>query len=99
MFERCEQIRPQTPFLLADGIQIPAFQQQSKKTLREIFRLFRSNALSSYETINRSPVGAAKFSKRCLRRVCWTLRLQHHAPMRGSKRHRTVIRASANSAQ
>ena len=33
MFQGCEQVRTQAPFLLAHRVQIPAFQQQSKKTL------------------------------------------------------------------
>ena len=79
--------------------QVAALQQQCKKALSEIFGLFRSNALSPYETINWSPVRAAKFFERLLRRWCSTLRRQHHAPVRGCKRDRAVICISANRGQ
>src|SRR6266436_6041457 len=94
MFQRPEEIRTQTAFFFANGIEIPALQQQCEKALSEIFCLFRPDALSSYETVNRSPVGAAKFFECLLRRGRWTLRRQYDAPMRGSKCHRAVIRAS-----
>src|SRR5262249_40660162 len=99
MFERGEQIRTQTPFFFAHSIEVPALQQQCEEALSEIFRLFRSNALSSYEPINRSPISAAKFFQ--CRLCCWgfTLRRQHHAPARGSKRDRAVLRASAHPSQ
>ena len=91
MLERREQIRTQASFLFANGIQIPALQQQRKKTLREIFCLFRSGALSPHERINRSPIGAAKFLKRRLCSWCWTLGFQNHAPMRRGKRRPSVL--------
>jgi hypothetical protein len=69
-----------------------------KKTLSEILRLFRPGPLSPHETINRSPVRAAKFLESLLCRGCWTLRFQHYAPMRGGKR-RAAIGASANRGQ
>src|SRR5437667_12893298 len=81
MFQRREEIRTQAPFLFADSLQVAALQQQCKETLGEIFRLLRSNALSPYETINWSPVRAAKFFECLLGRGRWTLCRQHHAPV------------------
>src|SRR5262249_16764779 len=96
IFQRREQIRAQASFLLANRIQIPAFEQQSKKPLSEILGFFGNNALSPNETINWLPIRAAKFFKRlfCSRR--WTLRRQYDGPVRGSKCHRAVMRISAN---
>src|SRR6266481_4190540 len=94
MFQRPEEIRTQTAFFFADSIEIPALQQQCKKTLSEIFCLFRPDALSSYETVNRSPVRATKFFECLFCRGRWTLCREYNAPMRGSKCHRAVIRAS-----
>src|SRR5215468_9548530 len=99
MLQRRKQIRTQAPFLLADRIQVAALQQQSKKALREIFRLFRPDALPSYEAIDRSPIRCAEFFKGCLRCGRWTLRLKYYAPVRGTKRHRTMRGVSANRAQ
>src|SRR4029453_18179429 len=86
MLKRCEQIKSEPFFFLANRIEIAALQQQSKKPLCEIFRLFRSNALSSYETINRTPIRAAKSLEFFLCRRRLPLCLQHHAPVRSSKR-------------
>src|SRR5947208_5237967 len=99
MLEGCKQIRPQTSFLLANRIQIPAFQQQSKKTLREIFRLFRSDALSPHKAVDRPPIRAAKFFE-CLS-CCWrfALRFQNHAPVSCCKSDRSVFRTCANRVQ
>jgi len=47
MFERCEQIGPEPSFFLAHSIEIAALQQQCEEALREIFRIFRFNALSA----------------------------------------------------
>src|SRR5262249_46876960 len=77
-------------FLFAHNVQVSAFQQQRKKTLSEILHLFRPDALSPRETINWSPVCEAKFFECLLCRRPFTLRLQHHAPVRGSKRHRLL---------
>src|SRR5205809_2399891 len=95
MFQRREKIRTQTAFFFADSIEIPALQQQCKETLSEIFRLFWPDALSSYETVNRSLVGAAKFFECLPGRGRWTLCREYTAPVRGSKRHQAVIGASA----
>ena len=51
MLERFEQIRTQAPFLFAHNVQLSAFQQQRKETLREIFCFFGTGALSPHETI------------------------------------------------
>src|SRR6266567_5443611 len=93
MFQRREQVRTQTSFLFAHSIQIPTLQKQRKKALGEIFRLFWFNVLSSHETINRSPVCAAKLfqCRVCLRR--FALRCQHHAPVRGGKCNGTGLSA------
>src|SRR6516162_9297165 len=72
-------------FLFADSIEVSALQQQCEKTLSKIFCLFRVGALSSDKTINWAPVCGAKFLERGLRSGCWTLRLQHHAPMCGGE--------------
>src|SRR4029077_14776132 len=98
MLERREQIRTQASFFLAHNVQVSAFQQQRKKTLSEIFCFFGTGALSPHETINWWPISAAKFFKCGLRCGCWTLCLQHQAPMRGGKR-RAAISASANRGQ
>jgi hypothetical protein len=54
MFKASEKIRTETAFLFANGIQIAALEQQSKKTLREIFRVFGSDppvALQSHRLV------------------------------------------------
>ena len=58
----------------------------------------RYGALSPDETINWRPIRAAKFFERCLRRGCWTLRVEHNAPMRRGKR-RAAIGAFVNRGQ
>jgi len=50
-----------------------------------------SGPLSPDETINRSPVSAAKFLERFLRRWRVALRLQHYTPVRCSKGDCTVL--------
>ena len=60
---------------------------------REIFRFFRSDALSPYETIDRSPVNAADLIKRFLRSCCWTLRFQHQTPVSRCERDAPTLRA------
>ena|SRR6266480_3987809 len=99
MFERCEQIRTQAPLLLANSIEIAALQQQCKKALSEIFRLFWFGALSPHEPVNRPPVRAAKLFQRRLCRWSRTLRLQDHAPMRCGKCEGSVPRACTNPRQ
>src|SRR5262249_52285582 len=74
------------PFFSADGIEIPPLEQQCEKALSEIFCVFRSDALASYETINWSPIRATKFFERRLRGCRRTLRRQYDAPVRRSKR-------------
>src|SRR5947208_12311699 len=99
MFERRQQIRTQAPLLFTDSVQIPAFQEQRKKPLGEIFRFLGADALPPHETVKRSPIRAAKFFER---RFCcwrWTLRGEHHTPVSGNKRNAGVLRASANPSQ
>src|SRR5439155_26813993 len=91
MFQRREQVRTQTSFLFAHSIQIPTLQKQRKKALGKIFRFLGSNALSPYETVNRSPISAAKFFQRLLRCGRLALRLQDHAPMSRRKCDRSVF--------
>src|SRR5439155_16501105 len=64
-----------------------------------ILRLLSPNTLSPYETINRSPIHAAKFFKRLLCGRRFTLRFEHYAPVRGSKGHCAVLRASDKRGQ
>src|SRR6266542_5792866 len=96
MLKRRQQIRTQTPLLFADSLKVPTLQQQRKEPLGEIFRFLLLNALSPHETINRSPVSAAKFIERRL--CCWacTLRRQHHTPVSSCKRDAPVLRARAD---
>src|SRR6266699_5530896 len=96
MFERRQQIRTQAPLLFTDSIQIPAFQEQRKKPLGEIFGFLGAEALPPHETVNRSPIRAAKFFERFLRCGRWTLRGEHHTPVSSNKRNPGVLRASAN---
>src|SRR6266567_6618495 len=86
ILERRNKIRTKSPLFLTDGIQIFALQQQREKTLGQILCLLWPNTLSPHEAINRSPINAAELFERLLRRWRITLRLQHHAPVRGSKR-------------
>src|SRR5262245_15880110 len=99
MLQRCEQVRTQASFFLANGIQIPALEQERKKPLREIFCLLRFGAMSPHETINGPPVGAAEFFERCLCSWRGTLCLQDHAPVCSRKGRRTLMNPSANCAQ
>src|SRR6266550_322459 len=96
MFERRQQIRTQAPLLFTDSIQIPAFQEQRKKPLGEIFGFLGADALPPHETVNRSPIRAAKFFERRLCCWRWALRFQDHAPMSCGKSNRTVLRAWAD---
>src|SRR5215467_12305833 len=91
MLQRRQEIRAQTAFFFADSIQVPALQQQSKKALSKIFCLFRPDALSPYETINWSPVSAAKFFERFLGRGRSASCREHNAPMSCCKRHRAAL--------
>src|SRR6266487_4141556 len=91
MFQRREQIRTQTPFVFAHSVQIPTLQKQRKKALSKIFRLLWLSALPPHETINGSPIRAAKFFQRSLRCRRWTLRLQNNTPMSCRKRRRAVF--------
>jgi hypothetical protein len=74
MFERHKQIRTKSAFFSPHSAQIPAFEKQRKKTLREILRLLGPDILSPNEAINRSPISAAKLLKRFLSRWRFTLR-------------------------
>src|SRR5262249_42271452 len=91
-----EQIRTQSTLLFAHSAQIPALQQKSKKTLREILCFLRPSPLSPDKAVNGSPIDAAELFKCLLCRGRLALCLQHHAPVRGSKRRRAVISISAN---
>src|SRR4029453_4288254 len=86
ILERHNKIRTKSPLFLTDGIPIFALQQQREKTLGQIPRFVWPNALSSHEAINGSPICATKPFKRFSCRWQITLRLQHHTPVRGSKR-------------
>jgi hypothetical protein len=91
IFERNQQIRTQPPFFLANPIQTFALQQQREKGLSEIFRLFWFDALPPHETINWSPVCAAKFFECLLCCGRWALRREHNAPMSCCKCRRPVL--------
>src|SRR5206468_8361287 len=65
--------------------------QLREKTLSEILCLLSPNTLSLQEAKNRSPISVAKFLKRFLCRRRFALCLQHHAPVRGSKRRCPVL--------
>src|SRR4030095_9461958 len=99
MLQRREQIRPQAPLLFAHTAQIAALQQESKKTLREILGVLGADTLSSHKPVEWPPISPAKLFERLLRRWRFTLRLQHHAPMRSSKCDRSALRTSANFSQ
>src|SRR3954447_18738576 len=96
MFQRRQEIRTQTAFFFADGIQVPPLQQQSEKALSKIFCLFRPDALSSYETVNRSPICPTEFFEGlfCCRRRA--LRCQHHTPVSCCKRDRSALCSGRN---
>src|SRR5207245_10253273 len=82
IFHRREQKRAKSPLFFADGTETPALQYLRKKSLGNILRLCRSNALSPEEAVDRSPVHAAKFLERFVCSWRFSLRLKHHAPMR-----------------
>src|SRR5439155_17075350 len=88
-----------SPLLCAHSAQIPAFQQKSKKTLREILRFLGTNTLSSHNAVNGPPINPAELFKCLMCRRRFALSLQHHAPVRSDKRRRAVISISANRAQ
>jgi len=99
MFERHKQIRTKSPLFFPDDVQISAFEQQREETLREILRLLWPNPLSPHEAIDGSPISAAKFFERFLCRWRFALRFKHYAPVRGSKGHCAVLRASDKRGQ
>src|SRR6266436_188433 len=94
MFEGRQQIGTQTAFLFADSIQVSALQQERKKPLSEILRVFRCGAVSPHKRVEWSPICAAKFFE-CFTRF-WRFASchQHHAPMSGGKCCRTVLPGS-----
>src|SRR5207245_8538910 len=98
VLQRREQIRTQSPLLCAHSALIPALQQKSKKTLRKILRFLRPGPLSPHIAVNGSPINPAEFFKCLLCRWRFALCLQHHAPVRSSKRRRAVISISADRA-
>src|SRR5213596_2096390 len=96
VLQRGEQVRTQSSLLFAHSAQIPALQQKSEKTLREILRFLRPSPLSPHKAVNGPPINPAEFSKCLMCRRRFTLCLQHHAPVRSDKRRRAVISISAN---
>src|SRR5262245_34331578 len=96
MFQRPKKKRTKASFFPADGSQASMLQQICEKSLGDILCFFWPNTLSLHETINRSPICAAKVLQRLLCRWRFTLCLQHHGPVRGRKRDRPVLCASAN---
>src|SRR5206468_12956800 len=68
VLERGEQVRTQSSLFFAHSAQIPALQQESKKTLCKILRFLQPSTLSPHKTVNGSPINAAEFFKCILRR-------------------------------
>src|SRR5206468_7791176 len=91
MFKCPKQIRTEVSLFPAHRTQAFALQQIREKTLGDILRFFRPNTLPLYEGINGPPINAAEFLERFLCRGRFTLCLQHHAPMRCSKAHRSIL--------
>src|SRR4029453_11747961 len=96
MFHRRKQIRAQSSLLFAHSAEVPAFQQERKKTLRKILSFLRPGTLSPHKAVNGSPINPAEFFKCLLCRWRFPLCLQHHAPVRGGKRRRALISISAD---
>src|SRR5207248_10630656 len=96
VLQRGEQVRTQSPLLFAHSAQIPALQQESKKTLREILRFLRPSSLSPHKAVNGPPINSAQFFKCLLCRRRFALCLQHDAPVRSGKCDASV---SANPSQ
>src|SRR6266480_2734426 len=65
VLQRGEQVRTQSSLLFAHSAQIPALQQKSKKTLREILRFLRPSWLSPHKAVNGPPINPAELFK-CL---------------------------------
>ncbi len=99
IFQRLKQIRTKPPLLLPDSIQAFTLEQRCKKTLGKILRFLMAASLPPNECVKWPPVNAAKCFERLASRRRFTLRLQHHAPMRGGECHRTMLRISANGAR
>src|SRR5438552_17999056 len=99
IFDRRKQVRTKPSPFLANSIQVSALQLQCEKTLSEILRLFSPNTLSPQEAVNGSPIRATKFFERFLCRWRFALRFKHYAPVRGSKGHCAVLRASDKRGQ
>src|SRR5437764_11784695 len=93
ILERRQQVRAQTSPFLPDSFEVPPLQQPREKRLSEILCFLWLVAFASDEAVQWPPIGSAEFFKRCLRCRCWTLRFQHHAPMRGGKCRSTVLSA------
>src|SRR5215467_5287251 len=66
ILQRHEQIRTQTPFFLAHGVEVFSLEYQCKKTLSEVLRFLWTVAFPSHVPIERPPVRAAKFLERFL---------------------------------
>src|SRR5207248_4527803 len=96
VLQRGEQVRTQSSLLFAHSAQIPALQQKSKKALREILCFLRPSSLSPHKAVNGPPINPAELFKCLMCRRRFALRLQHDAPVRGSKCRRGVISISAN---
>src|SRR5436190_19428134 len=77
-FERHEQVRTQTSLLAPDHVQISVFEQTREKFLDQILRFFSSKALSPNESVERSPIGTAKYLECFLRSGRFALRLQYY---------------------
>jgi len=60
MFERCEQIRTETPLFAADGIKISALEEDFEETLGKVLGFLERVTLPPNESIKRSPVTSAK---------------------------------------
>src|SRR5439155_24319181 len=90
------QIRTQTPPFLPHSFEVPPFEQPRKKSLSEILRILRFTAFASNETVQWPPVGSAELFQCRLRCRCWTLRFQHHTPVRGGKCDGAVLSTLTN---
>src|SRR5438552_1488845 len=99
VLQRGEQVRTQSSLLFAHSAQIPALQQKSKKALREILRFLRPSSLSPHKAVNGPPINPAELFKCLMCRRRFALCLQHDGPVRGRKRHPTVLRPSAEPIQ
>src|SRR6184192_4176359 len=96
MFQRPKKKRTKASSFPADGSQTFVLEQICEESLGEIFSFFWPTTLSLHKTVNGSPVNTAEFFPRFLRRWRFTLRLQHHAPVRGRERGPAILPARTN---